>query len=52
MTRAGLELPAIMQAGRVKVSPRCPRVTSANELASRAGRSRAAAERKLKEKVT
>ena len=49
MTRAGMELPAIMRQGRWK-SPAMPARYSAKELASRAGRNRAAAVRKLKAK--
>ncbi|GEM_PF-1465375 len=46
MTRAGMGLPAIMQTGRWK-SPSMPARYAANELASRAGKSRTAALRKL-----
>jgi integrase len=48
MTRAGMELPAIMQAGRWK-SPAMPARYSAKELAARAGRRRAASLRHLQE---
>ena len=47
MTRAGMDLPAIMQAGRWK-SPDMPARYAANELANRAGKSRSAALAKLK----
>jgi len=51
MTRAGLDLPAIMQAGRWK-SPSMPARYAAKEIASRAGKNRATALRKLKKSTT
>jgi hypothetical protein len=47
MIRAGLDLPAIMQAGRW-ASPAMPARYAAKEIASRAGKNRAAALRKLR----
>lgn len=47
MTRAGMELPAIMQAGRWK-SPQMPARYAAKELATRAGKNRRAALDKLR----
>lgn len=49
MTRAGMDLPAIMQAGRWK-SPDMPARYAANEIASRAGKNRTAALRKLRDR--
>jgi len=47
MTRAGLDLPAIMQAGRWR-SPQMPARYAANELATKVGKSRRAALNKLR----
>lgn len=49
MTRAGMDLPSIMQAGRWK-SPSMPARYAAKEIASRAGKGRAAALDKLRRK--
>lgn len=49
MTRAGMDLPAIMQAGRWK-SPAMPARYAEKEIASRAGKGRASAVRKLRKK--
>lgn len=49
MTRAGMDLPAIMQAGRWK-SPGMPARYAEKELASRSGKNRKAALEKLRKR--